>query len=272
MSTPDEPLADAAARPQHLIVTVFGRFGRERGGLFPIAQLIGLMDALGVDAGAVRSSVSRLKQRGILVSDRSGPAPAYRLSRSLDEAFDAGDHRIFGARRAAVGDAWLLASFSVPEKERPLRHRVRTLLQRHGFGQVSGGLWIATGLIADEVRTALHRAELSDYVDLFLGAPVSDRLPEAVQRWWDLRTIEPLYAAFVHAYGPALDAPFTPGEAFAAYVGALTQWRRLVYLDPGVPLALLPEGWVGAEAERLFSHLHRTLSAPAERFVDSVIG
>lgn len=266
----DDVLVDAAPRPQHLIVTVFGRYGRSRDGLLRVADLITLLGALGVDAGAVRSSVSRLKQRGILVSDRGGPAPAYRLSRSLETAFEAGDHRIFEARRAAVDDDWLLASFSVPERERPLRHRVRTLLRRHGFGHVSGGLWIATGIILDEVRAALDHAELSDYVDLFLGEPV-DQLPDAIQRWWDLDELEPLYQSFLDTFAPLLDDRLGEKESFAAYVSAVTQWRHLVYLDPGIPLELLPSGWSGVEAEHLFSRLHRALSGPAERFVAGIV-
>lgn len=264
--------AEATLRPQHLIVTIFGRYGRARGGTVPIADLIELMAALGVDAGVVRSSVSRLKQRGVLVSDRADGA-GYRLSESLEEVFAAGDHRIFEARRAVTDDPWLLASFSVPERERPLRHQLRKLLHRLGFGQVSGGLWIAPGLIADETRTALQRAGLDSYVELFLGARVSaEPLADAVQGWWDLSVLEPLYRSFVDTYAPVLDAGPNDREAFSAYVAAITQWRRLTYLDPGIPFALLPEDWAGVEAERLFGELHDRLEPPAARFVTAVMG
>ena len=132
----DELTPETGVRPQHLIVTVFGRYVRAHGGEIRIAALIEMMSALGIDPGVVRSSVSRLKQRGILVSEGGG---AYRLSSSLEGVFAAGDRRIFESRRAETADPWLLASFSVPESERPLRHQLRKLLQRLGFGQVSGG-------------------------------------------------------------------------------------------------------------------------------------
>lgn len=269
----DDLLIEVAARPQHLIVTVFGRYGRARGGVLQIADLIAMMAALGVDAGAVRSSVSRLKQRGVLVSDRTAGAAGYRLSQSLESIFEAGDHRIFEARRASVDDPWLLASFSVPERERPLRHQLRKLLQRLGFGQVSGGLWIAPGLIADETRTALRQAGLDGYVELFVGARVSDEpVIDAVRRWWDLPALEPLYRAFLDAYSDAPVSTVGDRDAFATYVAAITQWRRLMYLDPGIPLSLLPSGWVGVEAERLFADLQHALGQPAERFVSDLMG
>ncbi|OZB80161.1 PaaX family transcriptional regulator C-terminal domain-containing protein [Microbacterium sp. 13-71-7] len=264
--------ADSTARLQHLIITVFGRYVRAHGGVIQVSDLIRMLAALGADAPGVRSAVSRLKRRGVLVSVRSGGAAAYRLADSLEGVFSAGDRRIFEERRAQASDPWLLASFSVPERERPLRHQLRKLLQRLGFGQVSGGLWIAPGLIADETRTALRRAELDRYVELFLGERVSrDDPAEAVGRWWDLPALEPLYRGFVDGFAPMMTRELSDREAFAAHVGAITQWRRLTYLDPGIPLSYLPDGWVGVEAERLFSDLHHRLEPAAERFVSTVL-
>jgi len=264
----DDLTPEVGVRPQHLIVTVFGRYVRAHGGEIRVAALIEMMSALGIDPGVVRSSVSRLKQRGILVSEGGG---AYRLSSSLEGVFAAGDRRIFESRRAQTSDPWLLASFSVPESERPLRHQLRKLLQRLGFGQVSGGLWIAPGLIADETRTALQGAGLDGYVELFLGSRVSsDPLDEAVREWWDLEAMEPLYRGFVESFG-AVIGETDERLAFAAHVRAITQWRRLVYLDPGLPLGLLPDGWIGVEAARIFAELHADLEPSAERFVSSVM-
>jgi phenylacetic acid degradation operon negative regulatory protein len=44
----------------------------------------------------------------------------------------------------------------------------------------------------------------------------------------------------------------------------LTAWRGLRYLDPGLPLELLPAGWKGVAAAELFQRLHTTLGPPAE--------
>jgi phenylacetic acid degradation operon negative regulatory protein len=264
----DELTPEAAVRPQHLIVTIFGRYVRAHGGEIRIADLIEMMGALGVDPGVVRSSVSRLKQRGILVAEGGG---AYRLAPSLDEVFAAGDRRIFEPRRAQLDEPWLLASFSVPESERPVRHRLRKLLQRLGFGQVSGGLWVAPGQVVDETASALHSAGLDGYVELFLGSRVSSEpLEDAVREWWDLSAMEPLYRGFVDSFREEVDER-DESAAFAAHVRAITQWRRLVYLDPGLPLGILPQGWVGVEAGQLFARLHARLEPHAERFVTSVM-
>ncbi len=264
----DEASPDSAPRPQHVIVTLFALYGRPRNGTIMIADLIALMAELAVDGSAVRSSVSRLKTRGILVSERVGGAAAYRLNESLEEVFTSGDMRIFHRRRAELDDPWLLASFTVPESERPVRHQLRRLLIKQGFGQVVGGLWIAPAVITDETRTALRRAGLTQYVELFQGGRISDEpLAEAVSRWWDLSALERLYGEFVRTHEHVLDNDLDDAAAFRVYVRAVTQWRRLPYLDPGIPIALLPSRWAATEAERLFDHLTSTLAPAAERFV-----
>ena len=64
-----------------------------------------------------------------------------------------------------------------------------------------------------------------------------------------------------------------PGEqeAFAGYVRALTDWRRLPYLDPGLPAELLPEDWIGIRAADLFFALQALLEEPARAHVKSAV-
>jgi phenylacetic acid degradation operon negative regulatory protein len=126
------------------------------------------------------------------------------------------------------------------------------------------GVWIAPGTLAEEARGALHRQGLSTYVDLFRGehlgfAPLAER----VRAWWDLDEIAAHYAEFLDSYRPLARRvhrrPPTGPEAFAGYVRMLTVWRRLRYLDPGLPLELLPKRWSGVPAAELFTELDAAL-------------
>jgi phenylacetic acid degradation operon negative regulatory protein len=51
-------------------------------------------------------------------------------------------------------------------------------------------------------------------------------------------------------------------------MGTLDAWRRLPFLDPGLPAELLPRGWQGARAADVFFGLREHLSGAAHRFVD----
>jgi phenylacetic acid degradation operon negative regulatory protein len=60
-------------------------------------------------------------------------------------------------------------------------------------------------------------------------------------------------------------------EAFADYVRAVTDWRRLPYSDPGLPVELLPSGWIGIRAAEEFFALRALLEEPARAYVQHVI-
>lgn len=312
---PDGPAATAAsparpAQPRALIVTVYGLYAREAAGWLSVAALIRLMAGLGVDEPAVRSAISRLKQRGLLEARRENGAAGYGLSRHGRAVLAEGDRRIFDRPRASASDGWLLAVFSVPENERSRRHTLRSRLVWLGFGTVSAGVWIAPGHLEGETRDMLGSYGLSDYVTLFRADYVAfGNVREQVGRWWDLARLEQLYQAFIDIAAPVLDRWRTAAAgagsaagavsgarvghgastgsgaaaggdaaggsdegAFADYVRVLTDWRRLPFLDPGLPAGLLPADWHGARAAELFDALRTRLAEPAHQHVLAITG
>lgn len=259
-------------QPRQLIVTLYGLYARDDGGWFSVAALVRLMAGLDVDEPAVRSAISRLKRRGLLDAERRGGAAGYALSPAAREILADGDTRIFGRRRATAADGWVLVVFSVPETERERRHTLRTQLARLGFGTVAPGVWVAPGHLADELADVLRRLGLDGYVELFRG----EHLPAGatdVRAWWDLDALHDRYARFIHSHGPvrATRRRVDPATAYADFVRLVTDWRRLPYADPGLPLDLLPPRWNGVRAADLFAELERRLSGPAHEHARTLI-
>ncbi len=274
MSLADEAFGEP--QPRQLIVTIYGLYARAAQGWLPVAGLVRLLGELGVGPQAVRSSISRLKRRDTLRSLRVDGSAGYTLSPSMLEVLREGDRRIFEHPPARLADGWVQVVFTVPEAQREKRHELRTLLARLGFGPVAPGVWTAPGPLAEEVAGALERQGLGQYVDLFRGEHLGYvPLAERVHEWWDLPGIESRYGEFLAAQRSLAKRvarrPPPGGEAFAAYVRMLTAWRRLRYLDPSLPLELLPAGWKGVAAAELFEQLHTALGPPAEAHARDVI-
>ena len=254
---------------------MYGLYARHDGGWLSVATLIRLLADLGIDEPAVRSAISRLKRSGILQSRRNGGSAGDQLSAGALAILREGDARIFRRRRATPADGWVLAVFSVPESERHRRHVLRSELTRLGFGMVAPGVWIVPAHPQDSTAETLRRLELDAYADLFRADHLAFGDPAAkIRQWWDLEELERHYESFIRAHEPALRAfeAVPPGEqeAFAGYVRALTDWRRLPYLDPGLPAELLPEGWIGIRAAELFFALQALLDEPARTYVKVV--
>jgi phenylacetic acid degradation operon negative regulatory protein len=277
----NEPGGDAigSARLRHLIVTVYGLYARSDGGWLSVASLIRLLADLGVDEPAGRSAISRLKRRGILEARRHEGSAGYQLSAGALAILREGDARIFRPRRATLADGWLLAVFSVPETQRHRRHVLRSELTRLGFGMVAPGVWIVPAHPQDATAETLRRLGLDSYADLFHADHLAFGDPAGkVRRWWDLDELERRYEAFIRAHEPALRRweqdraePPEEHEAFADYVRALTDWRRFPYSDPGLPVELLPPGWIGIRAAEEFFALRSLLEEPARAYVQRVI-
>lgn len=260
--------------PRSLIVTLYGAYGRERPGPFPVAELIRLLGVLGVDAPSVRSSVSRLKRRGLLVPERTPDGAAgYALSADARQLLDDGDRRIYARPSPRLSDGWVLAVFSVPEAERHKRHLLRSRLGRLGFGAAAPGVWIAPARLYEETRHTLRRLQLDPYVEMFRGEHLGfAATAEAVARWWDLSAIAKQHEEFLDLHEPVLRAwearsEVPPLDAYRDYLPALDSWRRLPYADPGLPAELLPQGWPGGRSAEVFARLHALLRDAGAAFV-----
>jgi phenylacetic acid degradation operon negative regulatory protein len=259
--------------PRSLIVTLYGAYGRFVPGPVPVAELIRLLAAVGVDAPSVRSSVSRLKRRGLLVPARTAQGAAgYALSPDARQLLDDGDRRIYGTP-PAEDEGWVLAVFSVPESERQKRHVLRSRLAGLGFGTAAPGVWIAPARLYEEARHTLQRLRLDPYVDFFRGEHLGfTPTVEAAARWWDLAAIAKEHEAFLDRHARVLHdwrrrADTPPEAAYRDYLLALDSWRHLPYADPGLPTRLLPGDWPGARSAAVFRGLHERLRDAGAAFV-----
>lgn len=262
--------------PRQLITSLYGLYARAEGNWLSVAGLVRLMADLGVDAAAVRSSVSRLKKRDVLRSVRRDGRAGYEPSPATLEILREGDSRIFARPRATPSDGWLVVVFSVPESERGRRHELRTQLVRLGFGTAAPGVWVAPGTLYDETVQVLDRLGLTTYTEFFRGDYLgAGDVATKMRQWWDLEELELLYTEFTDTYGPVRDrlggTPPDPATAFRLYVPMLTAWRRLPYLDPGLPLELLPRGWRGVAAGDLFAELDALLRKPADEHAHALL-
>jgi phenylacetic acid degradation operon negative regulatory protein len=264
-------------QPTHYryIFTLFGIYGRPAGKAIPVAAIVRLLAELDCEPSSVRSSISRLKTRGVLESKRTTTGNGYALSENLEQHMRLGDERIFSPRPMGVSDSWLLVSFSVPESERQNRHKIRVGLARMGFGIVGAGLCIGPARLEADVVEYIREHQLWSYVEMFVCLPSGlGDLQAKVSRWWDLDSLSNEYQAFVNSYQAETikwqnnfrHGSATARDAFRLYIPLVTHWRRLPYLDPGLPLELLPANWIGIAARKVFSDLHRLLSPLATQY------
>jgi phenylacetic acid degradation operon negative regulatory protein len=260
-----------------LILDIYGAEIRALGGWLAIAALVALMADLGHDAQAVRAAVSRMKASALLTADTRDGVAGYGLTESALEILRDGDERLFHASAPpGLDDGWVVAVFSVPEQSRERRHRLRALLIRLGFGQVTPGAWMAPSRMEREARRLLDRAQLAQYVSLFEGDYRGcAEIGAVAARAWDMGAIDRQYRGFIARHRRTARAwrarQRDNRRAFIDYMEVLAAWRPVAYLDPGLPGELLPARWSGGTARGLFAELHATLATRAGAHVEAIV-
>ena len=265
-------LLTRSTRQQSLIFTIYGAYSRPLEGWLSVSALVDLMNDLGIEEATVRSALSRFKRRGILHAEKRSSLAGYALSYGARQTFDAGDARVLEPR-SNQNKGWLLAAFSIPESNRDLRYRLRSRLIWMGFAQVTGGLWIAPAQLENEVLELARELAVTDYLDVFRAEHLAFKpTVEAIAGWWDLKSIASMHQAFIDSQSDVArkwskGISVTPVAAFVDYTKALTSWRHLPYLDPGLPAEYLPKDWVGMKSADIFFKLKKELASAAMEHV-----
>jgi phenylacetic acid degradation operon negative regulatory protein len=266
---------------QDMVFTLYGDYIRHRGGEAWTGSLIELLGLFGLSDQAVRSTLSRMSQKRWLESRRAGRYSFYSPTPRFLKLLEEGAQRIFQHRRDPWDGRWYLLTYSIPESKRHLRRRLRQRLLWLGFGSLNHATWITPRDLRAEVEQVVDDLRVRSYVEFFAAEHwgfASDR--EIVERCWDLRRLNDYYAAFIARYEPpfqecqarlAVSDGLDPQECFVQRFMLVHEYRSSPYLDPNLPLELLPDDWVGEKAAQLFQKYHDLLVEEAEAFVDSVL-
>jgi phenylacetic acid degradation operon negative regulatory protein len=260
-----------------LLLTVIGSALREHGRWLPSSAFVALMEVIDVPAGRTRTALTRLKHKGVLVSEPRDGVAGYALADDAVPMLERGDARIYQPRFMEEDERWFVLSFSVPEENRDLRHQLKRRLTWIGCGSVAGALWIGPAYLVDEAEDIVEDLGLVGRVTIFMvdelrGATAPQ---EAIPRWWDLDTLRALHDDFLREHEGSLaafESDPSPRNAFRIWVRALDAWRPIPYLDPGLPLSLLPNDWPGARSVPIFLQLRDVLGARAGEYIQTVVG
>lgn len=254
--------------PRSLLFTLYGDY------VFPLGQeevrvsaLVRLAADLGVSANALRSALSRMTREGWLQARRDG-APRYRLSPRGRSLIEEGTTRIYGRHRAGWDGRWLVVSYSLPERRRDQRDRLRQGLSFLGFGSLGNGIFVSPHDLRRQVCELIRRYGVEAHVTMHRGSLEWPTDPaQVVARAWDLQRLEQRYARFLARTRAEL-ADFghlDDQEAFRRRFLLTHEFRHLLFGDPDLPDALVPPGWLGTTARSTFLDYNRRLRRRAQR-------
>ncbi|MDP3712054.1 MAG: PaaX family transcriptional regulator C-terminal domain-containing protein [Mycobacteriales bacterium] len=250
---------------------LYGDHLRTRGGQAPVAALVRLLAPLGIHAPAVRTAISRMVRQGWLTAVRLDSGPGYALTPRAVRRLDEAGERIYRTRRAQWDGQWHLLVVH-PPAGRADRERLQAQLSFLGYGSIGPQTWVSPRP-APELDHALSDAGAR--ADRFTSVHDGDS-QQLIARAWDLDGLARSYALFLDESGDLLGADpeslvAHPEEAFAARSRLVHAWRKFLFVDPGLPAALLPADWPGAKAAAWFDEQSARLLPAARTFLDACL-
>ena len=267
-------------RPRAALLTLYGDYIRYSGIEIGIGCLIQLLRNFDLSEQSVRSAVSRMCQVGLLKARRDNRKSYYSLTDNGYKLLNRGTERIFTRQNHHWNGKWNIVVYSVPEKRREARDRLRLELNWMGYGPLSEATWISPYDQTKEVEELADKLQIKDCIQIFRADHVVSTDPkEIVSRCWDLEKIHDRYATFIMKYRPKLENHLTrirygedlqPSECFVERFNLIHEYRKLPFLDPDLPRELLPDNWLRPEAAALFDRYHDSLSEKASEYFDMV--
>lgn len=228
--------------------------------VMPVKEVVGLLKYIKISESAVRATLFRLKNKGLIKAVRKGREALFSLAESGRE-FEADYMNRLERSEKKWNEKWLLVSFNVPEKKRKLRNILREELIFHGFGRLNTNLWISPYDLTKECKIVIERLGVKEYTAIFITDYIGADAKALVYRAWDLGRLEKKYLQLKEKYEKQY-MEFKKIYSADPSSGALEAIRRYLKLkeeavkwgtkEPFLPKELLPSNWIIFELKDLF--------------------
>jgi phenylacetic acid degradation operon negative regulatory protein len=263
-------------QPKQLLLAFFGEYVVDQNAApLRAGVLIEVLEGAGIAAPATRATLERMVQRGLLSRERRGREILFSLTAEGSAVLREATERVRGPHPFDPhGTGWTLVTFTVPEEQRTLRHRLRSALTWEGFAPLRDGLWLAPGEVdlaaaLEPLRedlpagaiTAFHARELPGYA-----------MADSVRSAWDIDRIRAEHLAFIDTWSDPSTAA-EAGSPLAARAMLVADWLALLGVDPRLPRAFMDEDWPAPRSFEIYWRVRDELEdAAAEQFANLTTG
>jgi phenylacetic acid degradation operon negative regulatory protein len=199
--------------------------------------------------------------------ERDGAGRAARLSLT-----DQGQRAVWGGvdpgqrwRRSWDG-VWRLLMFDLPSKNQQVRLRLWRWLRAQRFGYLQNSVWISPDALGEEAMPLKSLKLTPESLTVIEGRPTgSDTDADLVRSAWDFERINGYYQDVLDLGRRGLELGEDRKESAAKrrqWLAAERQaWLQAMRVDPLLPEALLPLGYLGREAWKQRQAVFRRLAA-----------
>jgi phenylacetic acid degradation operon negative regulatory protein len=245
-----------------MIVTFMGDAIGPRGGVVSAAALQGLMQRMGIGAGAVRTAVSRLSAEGWIERSREGRNSFYQLSGAVGETVRVAERRIYAVSSLLPADTQRTLVIAPG----PLPETALQALEAEGALQIAPQVMLVfTRLDSLPADLVLFGATLAEAPVIVAGASMCTRIA-AVRQADEIESLRQAYLPVAAAL-KQVPAP-SPEDAMALRCLMIHEWRRLALRVQSIPADLIQPDDPEPATRALIAQIYAELLPASEAWLD----
>lgn len=259
--------AENRLRVWSVIITIFGDCIVPRGGQISLASLQSITDEMGIEANALRTSLSRLAKEGWIERERHGRQSSYRLAGAGQSSFARAESKIYSPLNSEWDGVFEIVLLH-PEFASKRKLQAKSL-KLSGFGEALQGVFVKPW---DGGETSLPFEPLAQ----FKGESVNGmNLRDLATSAWPLDELNRSYDDFIRTFAPVRSqvekgVELSEASALVLRIIMVHEWRRIYLKDVNLPEEMKPQLWRGTDAYRLVSSLYKMLVLQSEAYLNAL--
>ncbi|NUU26127.1 MAG: PaaX family transcriptional regulator, partial [Streptomycetaceae bacterium] len=205
--------APGAPRLQSLMLSFLGNYVLRRDIAVFSGSFIDVFGRLGVGEHALRSTLTRMVNRGLLARHRNGRRMYFGLTELSVRVLEDGERRVWahGAVNTTWDGRWTILTFSLPDSWQRVRHDLRSRLVWAGFGPLGNGIWIAPAQV--DAAALVDGLGIDDRIKVFSGVSEAPTDIGAMLRdAYDLDELAARYKVFLDRWDQPSPMPEAPDD------------------------------------------------------------
>ncbi len=250
-----------------LIFGVMAATGRKS---YSIDFLKYLIEPFDISDTSLRTTLSRMKEKKVLFSKKGKNSVYYSFA---DKGGRIGNNVSFSFKNPNWEDwdqSWWGFLYSLPSKEKALRHKVRSKLTAYRFVPLYPGYWIRPFNKAESIPSKLSDISSGSYGYLTKSEFITCLSTKKIQSLWKTREINNDFKNCINTIKESLSTlkTATSKEAFCLKMLTGDKVVRTLFKDPLLPECFLQEDWKGKELRNDFFCWEKNVSEKAYQFIN----
>lgn len=201
-----------------------------------------------------RSTISNLEKDGFL-KKADGKEETYMLT---EKGFDdlSYEFPFFRFLKRKWDSKWRIISYEIPESKREIRDRLRREMQGWGLGPWHRSFWLTPHPVIDNLKNLVVGKAEEQYIQAFESDHSFGNRDVLIEKVWGKSALDKKYRELFKKWHEILSKDGDKADKFAKVIN---EYITLLRLDPGLPVELMGDSWIGYEAMNIFKEIRGIL-------------